>query len=799
MTCEVQDATIKMSLELRFTALDGQHQGELFLIRTPPASSAVRAQLGRRPVKGLSSMDTAFVEGITLPKDNQVSSKHGVFTMRRSDSTAWIIEYKDEKSTNGTQIYESENVWREQGSFHQLKGDSADETVLLSVGMVLKAGLTALRMDWLGVEPTSIAASNAAVYAAANAISATSESDVLPGIAFDQFFAASAAADIADLPLTGSAAADAAEQSAPAAAAPRVAHRSSTSVTSAAASPALAAPNGVSATHPPSDFDLPDAEHHDCAACGTRGWLIRVGEVLSGNDEGSGGSTNLQREARAQADLLLMERVISEARAASNRLKSILSSVQSATLSDFFLDELQQQQQQQQQPSSDLAAQLSSSSFASSSSVAPASSAAASSSCLLQSDVIQEDAAPQLRKGKRKAEVELPAVVPEEPPAEEIMDDDEGDEVPQPPRTKKGKKAPPPPTVAGKGVAAIVAAPTLSAVVTAPAAAISAASAAVPSVRAAAAAAAVRDDSLRATAGAARKEKLGKGKPAASKKNASKPNSWTAEETLQFYKALRECGTDFSMIAALFPSRMRTHVKTKYAKEERDYPGLIDAALKAHLPFDTEMFMRAIGVKQKAEEEEEKAESSSSSAAAAAAAPVARKKAGAAKQTSESVADKTISSSKAGAAKQQSEPDGVEEISSGSSSSSSEENGDSSSGSGTSSSESDDGETYGGGGSSQRRGAPLSSRATRAHARIADASREEEEEEGVSDHHVPQKRKGTVSSAKVASSSSSASSSAARLPRSSAPASEKSAPRGSMTASRKGGARPASASKEDNT
>lgn len=57
------------------------------------------------------------------------------------------------------------------------------------------------------------------------------------------------------------------------------------------------------------------------------------------------------------------------------------------------------------------------------------------------------------------------------------------------------------------------------------------------------------------------------------------PNSWTKEETQEFYEYLRMFGTDFQTIANMFPGRMRRHVKMKFNREERHNPTGVNAAL----------------------------------------------------------------------------------------------------------------------------------------------------------------------------------------------------------------------------
>eukprot|EP00736_Rhodelphis_marinus_P010484 Rmarinus@m.27642 len=55
---------------------------------------------------------------------------------------------------------------------------------------------------------------------------------------------------------------------------------------------------------------------------------------------------------------------------------------------------------------------------------------------------------------------------------------------------------------------------------------------------------------------------------------------WTAQDTATFYKGLQRFGTDFSMIAKLFPDRPRNAIKRKFKNEEKMYPARIATALR---------------------------------------------------------------------------------------------------------------------------------------------------------------------------------------------------------------------------
>ncbi len=77
---------------------------------------------------------------------------------------------------------------------------------------------------------------------------------------------------------------------------------------------------------------------------------------------------------------------------------------------------------------------------------------------------------------------------------------------------------------------------------------------------------------------------------------------WSDAETTQFYNALRQCGTDFSLIEKFFPTRTRRQIRNKFKKEERDSPHRIDYALKHKLPLDVKMFQRMAGLDEEEEQ-----------------------------------------------------------------------------------------------------------------------------------------------------------------------------------------------------
>ncbi|KAI1777740.1 hypothetical protein F4818DRAFT_407809 [Hypoxylon cercidicola] len=57
------------------------------------------------------------------------------------------------------------------------------------------------------------------------------------------------------------------------------------------------------------------------------------------------------------------------------------------------------------------------------------------------------------------------------------------------------------------------------------------------------------------------------------------PNHWTEEDTEKFYRLLGMFGTDFEMIASMFPGKSRRAVKLKFNREENLRPKRIDATV----------------------------------------------------------------------------------------------------------------------------------------------------------------------------------------------------------------------------
>jgi hypothetical protein len=70
---------------------------------------------------------------------------------------------------------------------------------------------------------------------------------------------------------------------------------------------------------------------------------------------------------------------------------------------------------------------------------------------------------------------------------------------------------------------------------------------------------------------------------------------WGFEETWLFYKALRQCGTEFSLMQSFFPGRTRKQLKLKFQKEEREHPELIRRTLDHSMPLELDPFRAQFG------------------------------------------------------------------------------------------------------------------------------------------------------------------------------------------------------------
>ncbi|KAI7885514.1 hypothetical protein K492DRAFT_203927 [Lichtheimia hyalospora FSU 10163] len=71
---------------------------------------------------------------------------------------------------------------------------------------------------------------------------------------------------------------------------------------------------------------------------------------------------------------------------------------------------------------------------------------------------------------------------------------------------------------------------------------------------------------------------------------------WTPYETMDFYNAIAQFGTDFTMVAHLLPGRTRNQVRNKFNREEKKHPQRIKEVLyRKRLPMDIETVKKAIG------------------------------------------------------------------------------------------------------------------------------------------------------------------------------------------------------------
>lgn len=77
--------------------------------------------------------------------------------------------------------------------------------------------------------------------------------------------------------------------------------------------------------------------------------------------------------------------------------------------------------------------------------------------------------------------------------------------------------------------------------------------------------------------------------------NFTKAEKWTNEDTEFFFQALKQFGTDFSLIQRLFPGRTRRQIKKKYLIEDRMNPKRVESAIN-HLSPRPDMYHRLIDV-----------------------------------------------------------------------------------------------------------------------------------------------------------------------------------------------------------
>jgi hypothetical protein len=76
-----------------------------------------------------------------------------------------------------------------------------------------------------------------------------------------------------------------------------------------------------------------------------------------------------------------------------------------------------------------------------------------------------------------------------------------------------------------------------------------------------------------------------------------KSSAWGIEETRLFYGALRQCGTEFSLMQTFFPSRTRRELKNKFIREENQHPELVKRTMDATVPLELTPFEIMLGEK----------------------------------------------------------------------------------------------------------------------------------------------------------------------------------------------------------
>jgi len=75
-----------------------------------------------------------------------------------------------------------------------------------------------------------------------------------------------------------------------------------------------------------------------------------------------------------------------------------------------------------------------------------------------------------------------------------------------------------------------------------------------------------------------------------------RPDRWTPEETTKFYEAVSALGTDFNLIAHLFPMRSRNQIKTKYKYEEKRNPAKLQIHLVSRRKFNVDSYSKVSNV-----------------------------------------------------------------------------------------------------------------------------------------------------------------------------------------------------------
>ncbi|XP_050365363.1 uncharacterized protein LOC126783876 isoform X2 [Argentina anserina] len=93
--------------------------------------------------------------------------------------------------------------------------------------------------------------------------------------------------------------------------------------------------------------------------------------------------------------------------------------------------------------------------------------------------------------------------------------------------------------------------------------------------------------------------------------NKERPSKWVEQDTELFYEGVEQFGSDFSMIAQLFPGRTRHQIKLKFKKEDRQNPFRVSEAFRRHSK-DNSKYVMVINELQKVarEKQESNAEES---------------------------------------------------------------------------------------------------------------------------------------------------------------------------------------------
>ncbi|XP_051164138.1 transcription factor TFIIIB component B'' homolog isoform X2 [Leptopilina boulardi] len=89
-------------------------------------------------------------------------------------------------------------------------------------------------------------------------------------------------------------------------------------------------------------------------------------------------------------------------------------------------------------------------------------------------------------------------------------------------------------------------------------------------------------------------------------KRRQKSKDWSKWDTLRFYKALSNIGTDFLLMQSFFPKRTRQELKLKFKKEEKTNRTLIEQALKCQV-FDMETLKEEMEAMDESERKETEA------------------------------------------------------------------------------------------------------------------------------------------------------------------------------------------------